>query len=71
MTMGDSCFITMNNAVNATANFVRLTSLQAIIDAALGDDIIKLPITTYVENVVMNQVGKSLTLSGGWLTIHF
>ncbi|GAB7026931.1 choice-of-anchor D domain-containing protein [Geotalea toluenoxydans] len=71
MTMGDSCFITMNNAVNATANFVRLTSLQAIIDAALGDDIIKLPITTYVENVVMNQVGKSLTLSGGWADYSF
>ena len=58
MTMGESCFIlTLDTAIDATANFTAYPSLQAIMDAAVGGENIKLPITTYVENIVMNRSG--------------
>lgn len=71
VTMGQSCFITLNSALNVTGNFTRQTSLQAIINGAAPNDTIRLPAITYSENIVMDRSGTSLTLSGGWNDYSF
>ncbi|WP_243370529.1 choice-of-anchor D domain-containing protein [Geotalea sp. SG265] len=70
MTMGNSCFISLNNAVNATATFT-LATLQSLLDTAAANGTITLTTITYAEYAVMNRPGVSLTLSGGWSDTTF